>query len=293
MFGKLITAMITPFSEDSSINFPLAEKLAGYLKENGSDAIVLHGTTGESPTLTHEEEYELYRRIKNSTGKKVKLIAGTGSNSTATSIKSTKVAEEIGMDGIMIVVPYYNKPSQEGMYQHFKAVAENTKLPIIIYNIPGRCVVNMLPETVARLSKIKNIVGLKDAAANPEQTQKTRALLPADFTIWSGDDGMTLEFMRKGAVGVISVASHIVGNEIKAMIDAFDSGNLKKAEEINQRLEDIFRVLFITANPTPLKAALLMLGWPVGKPRLPLVEATVDEKRQIREVLVKHNLLNK
>lgn len=291
MFGKLLTAMVTPFNPDLTVNYDLAGKLAVDLAENGSDGLVIHGTTGESPTLTHEEEFELYRVVKKSLNGKAKLIAGTGSNSTATSIQSTKKAEEIGVDGIMIVVPYYNKPSQEGMYRHFKAVAENTKLPIIIYNIPGRCVVNMTPETTARLAEIKNIVGLKDAAGNPKQTEETRKLVPKDFIIWSGDDGMTLEFMKKGAVGVISVASHIVGPQIKKMIAAFDAGDLKKAEAINQKLDEIFRVLFITANPTPVKAALEMTGWKVGIPRLPLIEATQNEKEQIRAALKRLGIL--
>src|SRR3989339_713840 len=285
MFGKLLTAMVTPFNPDLSVNYDLAGKLALHLVENGSDGLVIHGTTGESPTLTHEEEFELYRVVKKALNGKAALIAGTGSNSTATSIKSTKTAEEIGVDGIMIVVPYYNKPSQEGMYRHFKAVAENTKLPIIIYNIPGRCVVNMTPETTARLAQIKNIVGLKDAAGNSKQTEETRKLTPKDFIIWSGDDGLTLEFMKKGAVGVISVASHIVGPRIKEMINAFDSGDLKKAEAMNQKLDEIFRVLFITSNPTPVKAALEMTGWKVGIPRLPLIEATAAEKEQIKAAL--------
>lgn len=292
MFGKVLTAMVTPFNPDMSVNYDLAAKLAVHLADNGSDGILVHGTTGESPTLSHDEEFELYRVVKKALNGKAKLIAGTGSNSTSTSITSTKKAEELGVDGIMIVVPYYNKPSQEGMYQHFKAVAECTKLPIIIYNIPGRCVVNMQPETVARLAQIKNIIGIKDAAGNPEQTKKTRALVPADFIIWSGDDGMTLEFMKQGgAIGVISVASHLVGKEIHQMIDAYDAGDIKKAEELNQKLAEIFEVIFIAPNPTPVKAALEMLGWPVGKPRLPLIEATQNEKDQLKVVMEKLGLI--
>jgi len=283
--------MVTPFNPDLSVNYDLAAKLAIHLTENGSDSLVIHGTTGESPTLTHEEEFELYRVVKKAVAGKAKIVAGTGSNSTAISISATKKAEEIGVDGIMIVVPYYNKPSQEGMYQHFKAVAECTKLPVIIYNIPGRSVVNMEPETVARLSKIKNIVGLKDAAGNPEQTKKTKALVPADFTIWSGDDGMTIKFMKEGAVGVISVASHLVGPQIHQMIDAFDSGDIKKAEEINQQLQEIFKVIFITANPTPVKAALEMIGWPVGIPRLPLIGANDTEKAKLKAAMEKLGLI--
>ena len=285
-FGKVMTAMVTPFKADMSVDWPRAEKLADFLVKNGSESLVVHGTTGESPTLTHEEEYELYRVVKKAVGGKCKIIAGTGSNSTATSIKSSQEAEKIGVDGLMIVVPYYNKPSQEGMYQHFKAVAAKTRLPIIIYNIPGRCVVNMLPETVARLAAdCQNIVGLKDAAASVEQTKKTAELVPPGFTIWSGDDSMALPMMKVGAVGVISVASHIAGKEIAQMIAAYHAGDLKKAEALHHRLMPLFNVLFITANPTPVKAALEMIGWSVGIPRLPLIEATADEKAQIRKVL--------
>lgn len=284
--GRVLTAMVTPFKKDLSVDYKKAEEIAKYLVENGSDGLVIHGTTGESPTLTHEEEYELYRVVKKTVSGKAKVVAGTGSNSTATTIKSTKEAEKIGVDAAMIVVPYYNKPSQEGLYQHYKAAAQSTKLPIIIYNIPGRTGINMLPATVARLAKdFENIVGLKDAAGNPEQTKATRELVPEDFIIWSGDDGMTLPMMKVGAQGVISVASHLVGKEIAQMVSAFQAGDYKKAEEIHDRLMPIFKVLFITANPTPVKAALEMVGRPVGKLRLPLIEANDNEKSQIREVL--------
>ncbi len=285
-FGNLITAMVTPFKADLSVDYEMAGKLANYLADHGSEAVVVHGTTGESPTLTHEEEYELYRVVKKAAGSRIKVIAGTGSNSTATTVKSSQEAEKIGVDGLLVVVPYYNKPSQEGMYRHFKAVAESTQLPIIIYNIPGRCVVNMLPETVARLAKdFPNIIGLKDSAASVEQTKKTAELVPPGFTIWSGDDSLCLPMMKVGAVGVISVASHVAGREIAEMIRAFHAGDVKKAETINQRLLPLFNILFITANPTPVKAALAMIGLPVGIPRLPLIEATDAEKAQVRQVL--------
>lgn len=291
-FGKLMTAMVTPFKADLSVDYEMAARLANYLADNGSDAVIVHGTTGESPTLTHEEEYELYRVVKKAVGSRIKVIAGTGSNSTATTVKSTKEAEKIGCDGVLVVVPYYNKPSQEGMYQHFKAVAESTRLPIIIYNIPGRCVVNMLPETVARVAKdFPNVIGLKDASGSVEQTKKTAELAPPGFTIWSGDDSMALPMMKVGAVGVISVASHIAGKEIAAMVAAYHAGEIKKAEALHNRLLPLFNVLFITANPTPVKAALAMTGLPVGIPRLPLIEATDDEKARIRKVLKDLNLV--
>src|SRR3989339_204458 len=289
--GNLMTAMVTPFKDDMSVDYDKAEKLAMYLAENGSEAILLHGTTGESPTLSHEEEYELYRVVVKTLSGKCKVIAGTGSNSTLTSVKSTIEAEKIGVDGAMVVVPYYNKPSQEGLYQHVKAVAENTGLPLIIYNIPGRTGINMLPETVARIADIKNYVGIKDAAGNLDQTSLTKKLCPSDFIIWSGDDSLTLPMMAVGAVGVISVASHIVGKDISAMVKAYQSGNVKKAQEIHLKLLPIFKVLFITANPTPVKAALQMVGMPVGKPRLPLIEANDEEKDNIKKVLLELDLI--
>jgi 4-hydroxy-tetrahydrodipicolinate synthase len=284
-FGMVLTAMVTPFKPDGSMDYQRAAEIANYLADNGSDGLVVHGTTGESPTLTHEEEYELYRVVKKAVGGRVKLIAGTGSNSTATSIRSTKEAEKIGVDGIMIVVPYYNKPSQEGMYQHYRAVAESTKLPIIIYNIQGRTGVNMTADTVSRLAKIKNIVGIKEASGILDQTSEIRQKTPKDFVIYSGDDDKTLEIMKRGGCGVISVASHIVGKEIKKMCEAFHAGKVDEAERINARLSPLFKVLFITTNPTPVKAALAMIGQPAGGLRLPLIEANASEKEQIKKVL--------
>ncbi len=285
-FGKVMTAMVTPFKDDLSVDYKAAEDLAVYLAGNGSEALVVHGTTGESPTLTHEEEFELYRVVKAALkSTRCKLIAGTGSNSTATTINSTKQAEKIGCDGAMIVVPYYNKPSAEGLYQHFKAVAEATGLPLIIYNIPGRTGINMLPETVARVAQIKNYAGLKDAAGNLDQTSATRAACPERFLIWSGDDSLTLPMLSVGAIGVISVASHLVGKEIAEMVNAYQAGDVARAKEMHLKLLPLFKVLFITANPTPVKAALAMVGKPVGIPRLPLIEANEKEKDQIRSVL--------
>ncbi len=284
-FGNVITAMVTPFKSDLSIDWKRAEELAVYLANNGSEGLVLHGTTGESPTLTHEEEYELYRVVKKAVGGRCKIIAGTGSNSTETTIKSTREAEKIGVDGVMIVVPYYNKPSPEGLYQHYKAAAGSTSLPIIIYNIPGRTGINMSPETTARIAGIKNIIGLKDASGNLDQTSATRQLCPKDFIIWSGDDSLTLPMLSVGATGIISVASHIAGKDIARMVAAYHAGDVKKATEIHLKLLPLFKVLFITSNPAPVKYALELIGQPVGKPRLPLVEPSESEREQIRKVL--------
>lgn len=292
-FGQVLTAMITPFKDNGEIDYAMAEKLAVWLCDNGSDGLVIHGTTGESPTLTHEEEYELYRVVKKAVGKKGKVVAGTGSNSTATTVTSTLAAEKADVDGVMVVVPYYNRPSQEGLFQHFRMAADSTDLPIIIYNIPGRTGTNMAPETVARLAEIRNITAIKEASGNLDQVSQIRALTPANFAIYSGDDSLTLPILSVGGCGIISVASHLVGNEIKEMVTDFKAGRIDKALEMHLRLLPLFKVLFITTNPVPVKAALNMLGDSVGKPRLPLVEATEAEKAKIRAEMVKLGILKK
>ena len=283
-FGRIITAMATPFDHNGDVNYPEAIRLAQHLYDTGTDAIVLAGTTGESPTLTHDEEFQLFKEIRTAFPKK-KISAGTGSNCTRTAIESTREAAELGVDGVLQVVPYYNRPSQEGCYQHFKAVAETTALPILLYNIPGRTGRNLEPETVARLAELPTIIGIKESAGSAQQAQKIRDLCPADFLIYSGDDALTLDFMQCGAVGVVSVAAHIVGPQMAAMISAFVAGNHDEARRIESILKPVFDVLFITSNPTPLKAALTMLGFGVGIPRLPLVPATVAEVAQIAEVV--------
>ncbi|MFA5098296.1 MAG: 4-hydroxy-tetrahydrodipicolinate synthase [Candidatus Margulisiibacteriota bacterium] len=283
--GRLITAMVTPFKPDGSINYAKAEELASYFADNGCDGLVVHGTTGESPTLTHEEEYELYKVVKSAAKGRLSVIAGTGSNSTATTIASTQKAEKLGLDAALLVVPYYNKPSQEGLYQHYKAVAQSSGLPLILYNIPGRTGINMLPETIARISELKNVIGLKDAAGDLNQTSAVRQLTSDKFLIWSGDDSLTLPMMSVGAYGVISVASHIVCGQIKEMISSFVEGRTKEAEALHRKLMPVFKVLFITSNPSPVKYALSLVGCDCGKTRLPLVEPLDREKEQIQKVM--------
>lgn len=286
-FGRLLTAMITPFNKEGDVDYKTMDDMVEMLIETGTDGIVVAGTTGESPTLTHDEEFDIFKRVRDVAGNRASVIVGTGSNSTKTTITSTKKAEELGIDGAMIVVPYYNKPSQEGMYQHFCAVAQNTNLPLILYNIPGRTGINMLPETTSRLVKEnKNIVAYKAASGDMDQISKVIDENKGLY-VYSGDDGLTLDILKKGGHGVISVASHVAGDEISAMIDAFIQGNIEKADELNQELIDLFKVLFITANPTPVKAALEMSWKSVGVPRLPLIEATENEKMQIENVMKK------
>lgn len=290
-FGRVITAMVTPFQENLEVDYEKFEKLCVKLVKDGSDSLLVAGTTGESPTLTCEEEFELFKLAKKTVGDKVKIIAGTGSNSTETAIKSTREAEKIGVDGALVVVPYYNKPPQEALYQHFKKVAENTSLPIIIYNIPGRTGINISADTISCLSEIKNIAGVKESTGNLTQTAEIIKKTPPDFLFYSGDDDTTLPMLSVGAVGVISVASHLVGQEIKKMILSYFEGKVEVAKKIHLKLLPLFRVLFITTNPMCVKAALKLTGFDVGGLRLPLIPANNEEIEKIRKVLVELRLI--
>lgn len=288
---RLITAMITPFKDDLSVDYEAAQKLAQLLINEGSEGLVISGTTGESPTLSVNEKMELFRAVKEAVGDKGYIIAGTGTNSTADCIKLTEGATKAGVDAVMIVVPYYNKPNAEGLYQHYKAAAGATDLPVILYNVPDRTGINMLPETVARLSEIKNIIAVKEASGNLDQVSMIRNMVPEDFIIYSGDDSLTLPMLSVGAYGVISVASHLVAPQIKEMITAYTAGEVKKAAAIHGKLFDLFRTMFITANPIPVKKALSLLGRTADTVRLPLVNATEDETEKIRTVMQQVGLL--
>lgn len=292
-FGKVVTAMVTPFDKQGEIDLKQTKRLARKLVEEGSDSILVTGTTGESPTLSHEEDLLLYATVLDEVGSNVKVIAGTGSNSTETTIKYTKMAEKIGVHGAMIVVPYYNKPSQDGMFAHFTKVAENTSLPLMIYNIPGRTGVNMLPQTVARIVKASsNYIAIKEASGDIDQMERVVSLVKQKgFTLYSGDDGLTLDALNIGAVGVVSVASHLVGGELQKMISAFEKGDMKTAEAINKRLKDLFSVLFITSNPSPVKSALNLTGLQVGRTRLPIVPVNKEQEDKIKLVLQQLELI--
>lgn len=291
-FGRVMTAMVTPFDNTGEVNFKEVKRLAKKLADEGTDTIVVTGTTGESPTLTHEEDLLLYSTVLEEVGDRVKVMAGTGSNSTKTTIKYTKMAELLGVHGAMIVCPYYNKPSQEGMFRHFTAVAENTDLPLMIYNIPGRTGINMLPETIVKISEAsKNYIAVKEASGNLDQVKKIIDLNNRDeFRLYSGDDALTLDMMKLGGYGVVSVASHLVGTKMVEMIDKFLAGKVKEAEAINEKLMPLFKVLFITSNPSPVKAALTLVGYDAGGTRLPLVEVNEEELKQIKEVLKQYKL---
>ncbi len=259
--GELITAMITPFNEDLSIDYQSLEKLINHLIETKSDAILVAGTTGETPTLTHEEEAQLFEFVKKVVNKRVKIIMGTGSNCTETAVTSAINAQKAGADAILMVVPYYNKPSQKGMYEHFAAIAKAVTLPIILYNIPGRTGVNMQPATIAKLAKeFKNIVAVKQSNSDLDLISEIKMQCPEDFTVYSGDDSLTLPMMSLGAHGVISVASHVQGKEVKQMISAYKAGNVKDAQKLHLKLYPLFRKLFMAPNPVPVKAALAKMG---------------------------------
>ena len=288
--GQLFTAMITPMHKDGSVNYGAAVELARRLGENGSDGVVLSGTTGESPTLSFEEKVKLFSEVTDALGGQVEIIAGTGSNNTAETIALTKAAENAGVDGIMLVTPYYNKPSQRALYEHYREAASQTSLPVMIYNVPGRTGTNILPETVADLAKIENIVAIKEASGSLEQVSLLKTLVPEDFLVYSGDDALTLPILSVGGAGVVSVASHLVGREIKAMINAYGAGKVDEAREIHLRLMPLFKAMFLTTNPVPVKRALEFMGFETGPLRLPLVDLTEQEAQTVKEVLAKMGL---
>lgn len=282
--GRVITAMVTPFDEQLKVDYKALENLIEHLLANGTDTLLVAGTTGESPTLSDEEKLQLFKACKEIAGSRAKIMAGTGDYSTSHSIELSKKAEEVGVDSLLLVSPYYNKPTQEGLYQHFKSIAEAVDIPVVLYNVPGRTAVTIEPETLARLAEIDNVVAVKDAGGNLDKTSQTRVLAP-NLSIYSGDDSLTLPMMAVGAKGVISVASHIVGNDIQEMIRSFEEGNTKKAEEIHLKLFELFKTLFVITNPIPVKAALNMIGVNVGDLRLPLTKADEGTLAKLEKAL--------
>jgi len=285
-FGRVLTAMITPFKEDGSVNYAVAEQLAVHLADHGTDSLVVCGTTGESPTMTWDEEYELFQVVQKAVAGKALVIAGAGSNSTKEAVAATQKAAKLGLDGCLQVVPYYNKPPQEGLYNHFRAIAQSApELPIMLYNIPGRTGQNMLPETVARLAEIPNIVAVKEASGNLDQASQIRCLTSPEFAIYSGDDSLTLPMLAVGGSGVVSVASHLVGEQLQQMIKAFEAGQVQVATQIHLQLFDLFKALFLTTNPILVKTALKLQGWDVGSTRPPLCDPPVEVTQKLKDVL--------
>ena len=283
-FGRVSTAMVTPFDHKGHIDFNKTTQLVNHLIDNGTDSLVVAGTTGESPTLSKEEKIALFQHVVKVVDKRVPVIAGTGSNNTYATIELTRKAEEIGVDAIMIVAPYYNKPNQEGLYQHFKAAAEATSLPVMVYNIPGRSVANIQPETIIKLAEIPNIVAAKEASGDLNAMTKIIANTPEDFLLYSGDDGLTLPVLAIGGTGIVSVASHVIGNEMQAMVDAFFSGRNADAAKLHQRLLPIMQGLFAAPSPAPVKTALQLKGLDVGSVRLPMVPLTEQERSAVAKL---------
>jgi 4-hydroxy-tetrahydrodipicolinate synthase len=281
-FGRLITAMVTPFDDDLKMDFTKLEKLIDYLiEEQQSDALVVSGTTGESPTLKDEEKLQLFEAAVKLAAGRCKIIAGTGSNETDHSVHLTRMAEKTGVDGILAVTPYYNKPSQEGVYRHFQAMAEVTDLPIMIYNIPGRTGINVTPETMFRLAEIPNIIASKESHCDLDHITTLVDKAPEGFTVYCGDDSLTLPYLSVGAYGTISVASHVIGVPMKEMIRAFTDGDVKRALAIHRQLFPVFKGLFKAPSPTPVKHALNRKGVDVGSVRLPLVPLDEEDSRFI------------
>ena len=288
--GRLLTAMVTPFNGEGEVDYEQAKKLALALINSGSEGLVVVGTTGESPTLIREEELRLFSEVKSAVGQRGAVIAGTGSNSTAEALEATKEAERVGVDACLLVVPYYNKPTQEGLYQHFKTIAQGTSLPCILYNVPSRTVTSLSADTIINLSHVDNIIGIKEASGNLDQVSKVISGAKEDFIVWSGNDNDTFSILALGGYGVISVASHLVGNQIKGMIDSFISGKVDEAASIHRRLLPLVNALFIVSNPIPIKYALNYIGFNVGKPRLPLTEPDEKSAAFIRDTIKSHKI---
>jgi 4-hydroxy-tetrahydrodipicolinate synthase len=285
MFRGTFTALVTPFT-NGAIDVGAFEQLIENQIAAGISGVVAVGTTGESPTLSHEERQELIRLAVATAKKRCQVLAGTGSNATQHAVADTKTAEKLGADGALLVAPYYNKPSQEGLFRHFKTVADATALPIMLYNIPGRCGVDIAPDTVVRLAKeCRNIVSIKEASGSVERISELRSRLPESFTVLSGDDSLTLPFMSVGAVGVVSVASNLFPAEVCQLVRAYDSGDAKLAFNLHQKMFPIFKDLFIEPNPVPIKTALGWRGMMSGEVRLPLCEMSQSNQARLRKTL--------
>ncbi len=290
-FGSVVTAMVTPFREDHAVDLDRAQELAVDLVGHGSDAVVVAGSTGESPTLTHHEKVQLFTAVGEALRGKGKMLCGTGTYSTAETLELTAVAEEAGADGLLVVTPYYNKPPQRGLIAHFERVADATELPIMAYNIPSRTATRIEHDTLLALAERPNIVAVKDSTGDFQGLSKLIAEAPEGFEVYSGDDWATFGYMCLGAVGVVSVASHLVGPQIHQMVDLIETGDIPAARKIHEALSPLYNALFVTSNPIPLKAALEMVGKPCGQPRLPLVPANADERERVRKALKDAGLL--
>ncbi len=284
-FGNVLTAMVTPFDDEGRLDLHKTEKLVEYLIANGSEGLVLGGTTGESPTLSSEEKIQLFTAVKEMVNNRIPVLAGTGSNHTQAAVELTKQATKTGVDGIMLVTPYYNKPNEEGLYLHFKTIAESTSLPVMLYNVPGRSVVNMSVDTTVELSKISNIVSTKDASGDLDMMSEIIERTDDSFSLYVGDDSMTLPSLAVGSKGVVSVSAHVIGNEMKQMVDAFRLGHTTQAAQIHRKILPKMKACFMAPSPAPVKAALNYYGIDVGSVRLPLVDLSLEEFNTLKTVL--------
>lgn len=290
-YGSLIVAMVTPFDDELKVDYQAAVNLAKRLVAEGVDGVVISGTTGESPTLTVEEKVKLVSEVRQALDPSVMVWAGASSYDTASIVELAKLVEKAGADGILAVTPYYNKPSQEGLYRHFRAISEAVSLPIMLYNVPSRTSVNLLPDTVLRLAELENVVAIKEASGVMDQVSAIMENCPEDFYVYSGDDSLTLPILALGGSGVVSVAAHLVARDMKNMINFFSEGKIQEARAVHLKLLRLFKVLFITTNPIPVKTALEMTGVKVGGFRLPLCSPGEGEREAIYKVLKEMNLL--
>lgn len=284
-FGRLLTAMVTPFDQNNQLDLKKTTEIIEHLLENGTDGLIVCGTTGESPTLSHKEKLTLFEHVVKVVNRRIPIIAGTGNNNTKASIELTKEVEQIGVDAFLLVSPYYNKPSQEGLYHHFAAIAKETPLPIMLYNIPSRSVVNLNADTIIALSQIDNIVSVKDSSGDLDAIVAVLEHASEGFTVYSGDDSMTLPILSIGGAGVVSVSSHIIGTQMKQMISLYESGKVKKAADLHRELLPVMKALFMAPSPSPVKAALAKNGIDVGSVRLPLVPLSALEEQTLFRVL--------
>jgi 4-hydroxy-tetrahydrodipicolinate synthase len=290
-FGAVVTAMVTPFGDDHSLDLDAARNLAAHLFEHGTESIVVAGSTGESPTLSHREKLELFRAVIEVAKGKGKVLCGTGTYDTAQTVELSCEAEELGADGLLLVTPYYNKPPQRGLLEHYRRVANAVTIPIVAYNIPGRTGIRIEHDTLLSLAETPNIVGVKDSTGDFQAISKLISEAPPEFEVYSGDDWATFGYLCLGAVGIVSVAAHLVGDRIKQLCDLVFAGDIPAARKIHEELTPLFNALFITSNPIPVKTALELVGRPVGPPRLPLVPATSEERERIRKALVDAGLV--
>lgn len=289
-FGCLLTAMVTPFDEKGQVDYEQARKLAGALLASGSDGLVVAGTTGESPTLTMDEKLRLFSEIKSAVGKGVTIVGGTGNYNTQESIELTKEAEMTGIDACLLTVPYYNKPNQDGLYEHFKAIAGSTGLPCIVYNVPSRTITNLAAETAIKLSKIDNIVGIKEASADLAQISRLIDGMDKDFIVYSGNDGDTFSILGLGGYGVIGVITHLVGKQYKQMMEDFRAGKIEESAAMHRSFIPLVNTMFMIGSPMPIKYALNYLGFRVGKPRLPLVVPDEKTRAVIEQTLKSYRI---